>query len=98
MADARRDIMSDAPVHRQELTPIHFLERAGEAYADRAAVIDGDLRLTWRQLRGRARRFASALRGGGPREGGRVAFPALNSGPPPSPHLRVPLAGGVLPP
>ena len=32
--------MSDAPVHRQELTPIHFLERAGEAYADRAAVID----------------------------------------------------------
>src|SRR5438445_6463144 len=96
MADARRDIMSDAPVHRQELTPIHFLERAGEAYADRAAVIDGNLRLTWRQLRGRARRFASALRGDGLRKGDRVAFLALNSEPLLTAHFGVPLAGGVL--
>ena len=54
--------MSDAPVHRQELTPIHFLERAGEVYATRLAVADGDVRLSWQQMRARARRLASALR------------------------------------
>ena len=88
--------MSDVPVYRQELSPIHFLERAGEAYADRAAVIDGDLRLTWQQLRARARRLASALRRDGLRKGDRVAFLALNSEPLLTAHFGVPLAGGVL--
>ena len=53
--------MPDRTVHRQELTPLHFLERAGEVYAERPAVVDGDLRLTWREMRARARRLASAL-------------------------------------
>ena len=73
--------MSDVPVHRQELTPIHFLERAGEAYADRLAVTDGELRLSWKELRARARRLASALRKEGLDKGDRVAFLAVNSEP-----------------
>ncbi|TMB41019.1 MAG: acyl-CoA synthetase [Deltaproteobacteria bacterium] len=90
--------MSDAPVHRQELTPIHFLERAGEVYATRLAVADGDVRLSWQQMRARARRLASALRRDGLRKGDRVAFLAVNSEPLLLAHFGVPLAGGVLVP
>jgi fatty-acyl-CoA synthase len=88
--------MAEPSVHRQELTPLHFLERAGEVYADRLAVVDGDLRLTWRAARERARRLASALRSEGLRKGDRVAFLALNSEPLLIAHFGVPLAGGVL--
>jgi fatty-acyl-CoA synthase len=88
--------MSDVPVHRQELTPIHFLERAGEAYADRLAVTDGELRLTWKEMRARARRLASALRKDGLDKGDRVAFLAVNSEPLLVAHFGVPLASGVL--
>jgi fatty-acyl-CoA synthase len=90
--------VSDAPVWRQELSPIHFLERAGEVYAARPAVVDGELRLTWRELRARARRLASALQRDGLRKGDRIAFLAFNSEPLLLAHFGVPLAGGVLVP
>src|SRR4051812_10418376 len=88
--------MTDRTVHRQELTPLHFLERAGEVYAERPAVIDGDLRLTWRSMRARARRLASALQRAGIAKGDRVAFLAFNSEPLLLAHFGVGLAGGVL--
>ena len=50
-------------------------------HADRTAVIDGNVRFTYRQWRARARRFASALRTAGLQPGDRVAFLALNSEP-----------------
>ena len=83
-------------VHRQELTPLHFLERAGEAYAEHPAVEDGPLRFNWRELRGRARRLASALQKVGIRKGDRVAFLAFNQEPLLIAHFGVPLAGAVL--
>jgi fatty-acyl-CoA synthase len=83
-------------VQRQELSPIHLLERAGEVYAERLAVTDGDRRFTWREFRARARRFASALRSDGLQKGDRVAFLALNSEPLLLAHFAVPLAGGIL--
>src|SRR5438067_10603786 len=89
-------LMSDLRVHRQELTPIHFLERAGEAYAARTAVVDGESRFSFQQMRDRARRLASALRGDGLRKGDRVAFLAFNSEPLLLAHFGVALAGGVL--
>src|SRR3954453_21876378 len=88
--------MSDPRVHRQELTPIHFLERAGEVYAARTAVVDGESRFTFREMRIRARRLASALTRDGLRKGERVAFLAFNSEPLLVAHFGVPLAGGVL--
>ncbi|HZR11089.1 MAG TPA: AMP-binding protein [Myxococcales bacterium] len=88
--------MPDRTVHRQELTPLHFLERAGEVYAERPAVVDGALRLTWREMRARARRLASALIRSGVRKGDRVAFLALNTEPLLVAHFGVPLAGAVL--
>jgi fatty-acyl-CoA synthase len=86
----------ESRVQRQELSPIHFLERAGEVFADRAAASDGDRTFTWREFRGRARKLASALRADGLKKGDRVAFLAFNSEPLLLAHFGVPLAGGVL--
>ena len=83
-------------VYRQELSPNHFIERAGEVFADKIAVEEGDVRLTWREFRARARRFAHALRAAGVGKGDRVAFLALNSEPLLLAHFAVPLAGGVI--
>jgi fatty-acyl-CoA synthase len=82
--------------YRQELTPVSLLERAGAVHAQRLAVTDGSLRLTYGEWRDRSRRLASALRGAGLRKGDRVAFLALNSEPLLLAHFAVPQAGGVL--
>ena len=86
----------ETKVYRQELLPTHFLERAGEAYGDRIAVVDGEVEYSWRDFRTRARRFASALQARGLERGDRVAFLALNSEPLLLGHYGVPLAGGTL--
>ncbi len=83
-------------VYRQELSPIHFMERAGEVYANRTSVTDGDRTYTWRETRARTRRFASALRADDLKKGDRIAFLAFNSEPLLIAHTAVPLAGGVL--
>ncbi len=89
-------LSTQPPVHRQELSPIYFLERAGDIYAERPAVTDGDQRYTWREFRARARRFASELRTDGLKKGDRVAFLAFNSEPLLLAHFAVPMAGGIL--
>ena len=83
-------------VFRQELTPVHFLERAGDSYGTRLAVVDGEVSYTWREFRDRARRFASALRAQGLQPGDRVAFLGLNCEALLLAHFAVPMAGGVL--
>ena len=88
--------MNAGSVFRHELTPTHFLERAGDAFATRTAVRDGDIAFTWREFRARARRFANALRENGLKPGDRVAFLALNCEQLLLAHFAVPLAGGVL--
>src|ERR1700716_351367 len=83
-------------VFRQELTPVSWIERAGVAYADRVAVVDGEVRYTWRELRARARRMASAFRRAGLKKDDRIAILALNSEPMLLAHFGVPQAGGIL--
>ncbi|HEX2238301.1 MAG TPA: AMP-binding protein [Gammaproteobacteria bacterium] len=83
-------------VWRQELSPVNFLERSGTVHADRVAVVDGDVRYTWRHFRARSRRLASALRGTGLRKGDRIAFLACNCEPLLLAHFGVAQAGGVL--
>ena len=51
-----------ASVGRHELTPVDFLERAGDVYATRVAVVDGARTYTYAQWRARARQFAGTLR------------------------------------
>src|SRR5437667_4124359 len=70
LTDAERTTL----VHREELTPVSFLERAGDVHSTRVAVVDGGVSFDYRSWRARARRFADALRRAGMRKGDRVAF------------------------
>jgi fatty-acyl-CoA synthase len=83
-------------VFREELSPVSWIERAGVAFADRVAVVDGPVSYTWKEFRDRSRRLASALRKGGLKKEDRVAFLAWNSEPLLLAHYGVPQAGGVL--
>lgn len=61
------------------LTPLEFARRARRIYADREAVVDGDLRLTYRQFFERCDRWSAALQKLGVRAGDRVACIAPNT-------------------
>ena len=68
-----------AQVHLSPLTPVVFLERSAAVWPDAVGVVDGERRLTWAELRERARRLAVALQEAGIEAGERVAFLALNT-------------------
>jgi fatty-acyl-CoA synthase len=78
------------------LSPLAFLERTALVFPDRTAAVDGDLRLTWFELRERARRLAVALQANGIERGDRVAYLAPNVHELLEAHFGVPAAGGVL--
>jgi len=78
------------------LTPLAFLERIALTFPDRTAVVDGDGRLTWAEVRERVRRLAMALQASGIERGDRVAFLAPNVGELLEAHYGVPRAGAVL--
>ena len=80
----------------EPLTPTAFLTRAGSVFADRTAVIDGDLRYTYAEFLDRAQRLAGALRTWGVAEGDRVAVLAPNTHVLLESHYGVPFAGAVL--
>src|SRR5262245_65460484 len=61
------------------LTPLEFARRARRLYADREAVVDGDLRLTYRQFFDRCDRFSNVLQRLGVGKGDRVAYIAPNT-------------------
>jgi fatty-acyl-CoA synthase len=83
-------------VHLSPLTPLAFLERSAAAFPDRVAVTDGDLRLSWTELRERARRLACALQARGIEHGDRVAYLAPNGHELLEAHYGVPWAGAAL--
>ncbi|MBV9195794.1 MAG: AMP-binding protein [Solirubrobacterales bacterium] len=92
--------ITDAPdvrrAHRNELSPLSFLERSEFVYPDKVAVVHEDRRYTYREMGERVRRLASALRGAGLEKGDRVAFIAPNIPALLEAHYGVPAAGGVL--
>src|SRR4249920_2314012 len=80
------------------LTPMEFARRARRLYADREAVVDGDLRLTYEQFLGRCDRWTSALQALGVRQGDRVAYIAPNTHAHLEGYYAVPQIGAVLVP
>jgi fatty-acyl-CoA synthase len=90
--------LSDAArhAHREELTPISFLERSVLVYPDRVAVTHEDRRYTYREFGERVNRLASALLRAGLRKGDRVSYVCPNIPALLEAHFAVPLAGGVL--
>jgi fatty-acyl-CoA synthase len=78
------------------LSPVSFLERSAAAFPDRVAVVDEERRLTWAELRERARRLAVGLQRSGIEKDDRVAYLALNTTELLEAHFGVPAAGAVL--
>jgi fatty-acyl-CoA synthase len=66
--------MTHLKVNRTELTPVSFLVRSAYVFPDKAAVVHGSRRYTYRQLAERVDRLASALRTVGLQKHDRVAF------------------------
>src|SRR5689334_22558536 len=83
-------------VSRTELDPTSFLQRSAAIHPDRVAVVDGELRRTYRELHDRVNRLASALRAGGLERHERVAALCPNVPELLELHHAVPRAGGVL--
>src|SRR5919107_1132025 len=83
-------------VSRTELDPTSFLHRTATIHPDRVAVLDGEVRRTYAQLRERVNRLASALRARGLERHDRVAALCPNVPELLELHHAVPAAGGVL--
>lgn len=80
------------------LTPIEFARRARRLYADREAVVDGDLRLTYGQFFERCDRWSAALQQLGVGPGDRVAYIAPNTHAQLESFYAVPQIGAVVVP
>jgi fatty-acyl-CoA synthase len=83
-------------VSRTELDPTSFLLRSATIHPERVAVVDGDVRRTYAELRERVDRLASALRANGLERHDRVAVLCPNVPEMLELHHAVPMAGGVL--
>jgi fatty-acyl-CoA synthase len=80
------------------LTPLEFARRTRALYADREAVVDGDLRLTYEQFFARCDRWSAALQRLGVGPGDRVAYIAPNTHAQLESFYAVPQIGAVLVP
>src|SRR3954449_13498434 len=83
-------------VSRTELDPVGFLHRTAAIHPQRIAVVDGQVRRTYAELRERVNRLASALRARGLEHLERVATLCPNVPELLELHFGVPAAGGVL--
>jgi fatty-acyl-CoA synthase len=80
------------------LTPLEFGRRARRLYAEREAVVDGDLRLTYREFFARCDRWSASLQELGVRPGDRVAYIAPNTHAQLESFYAVPQIGAVVVP
>lgn len=80
------------------LTPLEFARRARKLYADREAVVDGALRLTYAQFFDRCDRWSGALQRMGVQQGDRVAIIAPNTHAMLEAFYAVPQLGAVVVP
>ncbi|WP_418321025.1 acyl-CoA synthetase [Piscinibacter sakaiensis] len=78
------------------LSPVSFVERSAEVFADLPAVIHGRRRYNWAQLRDRAARLASALQGFGIGRGSTVSVMLPNTPEMIEAHYAVPAVNAVL--
>ncbi len=95
MADYETGLAQNAANH-QPLTPLLFMERAAQVYPDQPAVVHGAVRRTYRELRDRCVRLASALAKRGIGKGDTVAAVLPNIPEMLECHYGVPMAGAVL--
>jgi len=94
--DKYRAGLEQRPANYAPLTPISFLERSARVYPDKAAIIDGDRRISYRDMFVRCRRAADALRKAGVGSLDTVSVFAPNSVAMLEMHFAAPMAGAVL--
>ena len=80
------------------LSPMEFARRARRLYADKEAVVDGDLRFTYAEFLTRCDRWSAALKSLGVGQGDRVAYIAPNTHAHLEAYYAVPQIGAVLVP
>lgn len=80
------------------LTPLEFARRARKLYAEREAVVDGPLRLTYAQFFDRCDRWSAALGNMGVEKGDRIACIAPNTHAHLEAYYAAPQIGAVLVP
>ena len=80
------------------LSPLEFARRTRKLYPERDAVVDGDLRLNYKEFFDRCDGWSSALQALGVREGDRVAYIAPNTHAQLESFYAVPQIGAVLVP
>jgi len=80
------------------LTPLEFARRARALYADREALVDGDLRFTYAQFFERCDKWSAALQSLGVQPADRVAYIAPNTHAQLESFYAVPQIGAVLVP
>jgi fatty-acyl-CoA synthase len=78
------------------LSPVSFVERSAEVYADLPAVVHGERRYSWRETRERAARLAAALRALGVQRGTTVSVMLPNVPEMVEAHYAVPALNAVL--
>jgi len=78
------------------LSPVSFVERSAEIFGDLPAVIHGQRRYTWAQLRERSARLAAALRSLGMARGSTVSVLLPNTPEMVEAHYAVPALNAVL--
>ena len=78
------------------LSPISFLHRSADVYPDYEAVIYGERRYSWQDVRQRCNRMASSLAEMGVGLGDTVAVLAFNTPEMFESHFSVPMTGGVI--
>jgi fatty-acyl-CoA synthase len=78
------------------LSPVSFVERSAEVFADLEAVVHGARRYAWRETRDRAARLAAALRSFGVGRGSTVSVMLHNTPEMVEAHYAVPALNAVL--
>jgi len=84
------------PANYAALSPTSFVERSAEVFGDMLAVIHGARRYTWREVRERSARLASALRSMGVGRGTTVSVMLANTPEMVEAHYAVPALNAVL--
>src|SRR3989440_12563421 len=86
------------PANYVALSPVSFVERSAEVFADLPAVVHGRRRYLWRDTRERAARLAAALRALGVARGTTVSLMLPNTPEMIEAHYAVPALNAVLHP
>ena len=78
------------------LSPVSFVERSAEVYGDLVATVHGERTYTWREVRERSARLASALLSIGVKKGDAVSVMLSNTPEMVEAHYAVPGINAVL--